>query len=186
MFRRTRSWLRPILQPNRQLFREVLAMSLFVNLLALSVPLFVLQVYDRVVFHAGLGTLQALVLGMGIVLLFDFVLRQARGRLLQKMALRIDVEVGRKLFDKLAALPLRALESRPTSYWQTLFRDVETVRNTLSGASTLLLADLPFIVLFLGLIFVIATPVIWVLFAMLALFVFVAWRSAASVGGATV
>ena len=186
MFRRTRSWLRPILQPNRQLFREVLAMSLFVNLLALSVPLFVLQVYDRVVFHAGLGTLQALVLGMGIVLLFDFVLRQARGRLLQKMALRIDVEVGRKLFDKLAALPLRALESRPTSYWQTLFRDVETVRNTLSGASTLLLADLPFIVLFLGLIFVIATPVIWVLFVMLGLFVFVAWRSAASVGGATI
>ncbi len=152
-------------------------MSLFVNLLALAVPVFVLQVYDRVVFHGGLSTLQGLVVGMAGVLVFDFVLRQARARILQRVALRIDVEVGRALFEKVVALPLRILESRSAAHWQSLFRDVDVVRNTLSGASAVLLADLPFAVLFLGLVFVIAPAIAWILLVMLPIFVIVAWRS---------
>ena len=152
-------------------------MSLFVNLLALAVPVFVLQVYDRVVFHGGLSTLQGLVVGMAAVLLFDFVLRQARARILQRVALRVDVEVGRALFEKVVALPLRVLEGRSAAYWQSLFRDVDVVRNTLSGASAVLLADLPFAVLFLGLVFVIAPAIAWILLVMLPVFLIVAWRS---------
>ena len=52
---------------------------------------------------------------------------------MQKAALRIDVGVGRKLFDKVLAVPLSELESKPNAHWQALFRDVEMVRNTLSG-----------------------------------------------------
>jgi ATP-binding cassette, subfamily C, bacterial LapB len=152
-------------------------MALFVNILALAVPVFVLQVYDRVVFHAGLSTLQGLVIGMAAVLVFDYVLRQARARVMQTVALRIDVVVGRRLFDKLMSLPLQVLESRPAAYWQALFRDVDVVRNTVSGASALLIADLPFAVLFLALTFVIAAPIAWVLLVILPLFLFVAWRS---------
>ncbi len=172
-----RKWLKPILKPLRPAFREVLAMSLFVNLLALATPVFVLQVYDRVVFFAGLTTLQGLVIGMIIALLFDFILRQARSRMLQKVALRIDVEVGRKLFDKIVALPLRELESKSSAFWQALFRDVEVVRNTFSGASAVLMTDLPFAVVFVSFIFVIAAPIVWVLAAILPLFVILAWRS---------
>jgi ATP-binding cassette subfamily C protein LapB len=159
----SRRWLKPVIEPMRPLFHELVALSLFVNILALAVPVFVLQVYDRVVFHAGLTTLQGLVLGMTAVVAFDFVLRQARSRLLQRVALQIDVAVGRQLFDKVAALPLRVLEARPAAYWQALFRDVETVRNTFSGASAVLIADLPFILVFLGLIYIIAQPIVWVL-----------------------
>ena len=172
-----RAWLREILKPLTPAFREVLVMALFVNILALAVPVFVLQVYDRVVFHAGLNTLQGLVIGMVAVLVFDYVLRQARARVMQTVALRIDVVVGRRLFDKLMSLPLQVLESRPAAYWQALFRDVDVVRNTVSGASALLIADLPFAVLFLGLTFVIAAPIAWVLLVILPLFLFVAWRS---------
>ena len=172
-----RAWLREVLQPLKPAFREVLVMALFVNILALAVPVFVLQVYDRVVFHAGLSTLQGLVIGMAAVLVFDYVLRQARARVMQTVALRIDVVVGRRLFDKLMSLPLQVLESRPAAYWQALFRDVDVVRNTVSGASALLIADLPFAVLFLGLTFVIAAPIAWVLLVILPLFLFVAWRS---------
>ncbi|MBF0305517.1 MAG: peptidase domain-containing ABC transporter, partial [Alphaproteobacteria bacterium] len=82
-----RDWLRPVLAPLAPLFREVLALSLFVNLLALAAPVFVLQVYDRVIGHAGLTTLRALVTGMVLLVAFDFLLRQARGRLLQGVAL---------------------------------------------------------------------------------------------------
>ena len=160
-------------------FREVLVMSLFVNLLALAVPVFTLQVYDRVVFHGGEATLYGLLVGMGIVLVFDYVLRQTRTRIMQTVALQVDVQVGRKLFGKVMALPLQALESQPSSHWQTLFRDVDVVRNTLSEATAILCADLPFAFLFLGLIFVIAAPIAPILLIILPVFVFVAWRSGA-------
>jgi ATP-binding cassette subfamily C protein LapB len=166
-------------------FREVLVLSFCVNLLALAVPVFVLQVYDRVVFHAGLSTLQGLVIGMAVVIGFDFVMRQTRARILQIVALRADVEVGRRLFDKLMSLPLAALENRPASHWHALFRDVEVVRNTVSGASAVLVADLPFVLLFLGLTFVIAASIAWILLLILPLFLFIAWRSGASVAAAS-
>ncbi|NJN06153.1 MAG: hypothetical protein HC814_07025 [Rhodobacteraceae bacterium] len=173
----TRTWFRHVLKPLKPAFREVLGMALFINVLALAVPIFVLQVYDRVVFHAGLSTLRGLVLGMVAVLVFDFVLRQSRARLLQRVALQVDVVVGRELFNKLTCLPLQILESRPSAYWQALFRDVDVVRNTVSGASALLLADLPFAFLFLALTFVIAPPIAWILLIILPLFLLVAWRS---------
>jgi ATP-binding cassette subfamily C protein LapB len=166
-------------------FREVLVLSFCVNLLALAVPVFVLQVYDRVVFHAGLSTLEGLTIGMAIVIAFDFVMRQTRARILQTVALRADVEVGRRLFDKLMSLPLSALESRPASHWHALFRDVEIIRNTVSGASAVLVADLPFVLLFLGLTFVIAASIAWILLLVLPLFLFIAWRSGATVAAAS-
>ena len=173
----TRAWLWPFLEPLKSVFSETLAISLFVNFLALAVPVFTLQVYDRVVFHAGISTLKGLVIGMAIVLLFDFVLRQSRTRIMQTVALKVDVLVGRRLFDKVMALPLQTLESQPGAHWQALFRDVDMVRNTLSGASAVLLTDLPFVLLFLGLIYVIATPIFPILMVILPIFMIVAWRS---------
>ena len=73
--------------------------------------------------------------------------------------MKVDVLVGRLLFEKVMALPLQTLEGQPGAHWQSLFRDVDMVRNTLSGASAVLLTDLPFVILFLGLIYVIATPI---------------------------
>ena len=174
-----RGWIRNFLKPLWPTFREVMAMSLFVNIAALAVPVFVLQVYDRVVYHAGMTTLQGLVIGMAFVLIFDYILRQSRSRIMQTVALRVDVRVGQRLFDAVMALPLPILERRPAAYWQALFRDVDTVRNTLSGASAILVADLPFAVLFLGLAFVIAEPIAWVLLLAIPVFVLVAWRSGA-------
>lgn len=152
-------------------------MSFFINALALAVPVFTMQVYDRVVYHAGISTLEGLVLGMLFVLIFDYVLRQSRSRILQRVALRVDAAVGQLVFEKFMSLPLKTLESKPGAYWQTLFRDVDVVRNTLSGASAVLMADLPFAILFLGVIFVVAPAIAWVLLILLPVFVFVAWRS---------
>lgn len=181
---KSKHWLRPFLTSLGPTFREVLAMSLFVNVLALAVPVFVLQIYDRVVFHAGFSTLQGLVIGMAVVLVFDYILRQSRARVLQTVAARADVLVGRRMFEKLMALPLSALEGRPAAYWQTLFRDVDIVRNTVSGASAVLVCDLPFVILFLGLVFVIAQPIAWVLLIALPVFLIVAWRSGAVLSAA--
>lgn len=180
-----RSWLCPILRPLWPTFREIFVLSFFVNLLALAVPVFVMQVYDRVIFHAGLATLEGLVIGILCVLAFDWVLRQSRARILQRIALRLDVSIGRSLFDKLVSLPLSALETRPAAYWHSLFRDVDIVRNTLSGAAALMVCDLPFAVLFLLLTFVIAQPVAWVLILAIPIFIAVAWRSGSAMIGAS-
>jgi len=171
------SWLRPILEPLRPMMRELLTASLFINLMALAVPIFVMQVYDRVIGHNGIATLEGLAIGVVVLLSFDWIIRTSRGRIMQTAALRIDVEIGTKLFDKIMHLPLRTLESRPASFWQTLFRDVDAVRNTVSGATAILLADLPFVFIFLGVIFVIGRPLAVVFLVMFAAFILLAWRS---------
>ncbi|TAN46538.1 MAG: ATP-binding cassette domain-containing protein [Rhodospirillales bacterium] len=171
-------WVNDVVRPLKPIFLEVISVSLFINILALAAPVFTLQVYDRVVSSGGMTTLQGLVIGMVVVAIFDYTLRQVRARILQTVALRVDVVVGKRLFDKLMALPLRSLETRPSAFWQLLFRDVEVVRNTLSGASAVLVADLPFAVLFLGLIFVLATPLGVVLLVVMPLFAALAWYSA--------
>lgn len=177
-------WLETVLRPLLPVTRDLLGASLFINILALAGPIFVLQVYDRVVYQAGLSTLAGLVIGMALVVLFDFTLRQLRARVMQAVAVQIDVFVGRRLFDKVLSLPLRTLEAKPSAFWQQIFQDVDVLRNSLSGPTAILLFDLPFAFLFLGVIFVIATPVAWVLVAALAAFLVIAILSARAVGSA--
>jgi len=171
------AWLKPFVKSLMPTFREVVLMSAFINLVALATPVFSMQVFDRVVFHKGISTLWGLVIGMIAVIIFDLVLKMARARVMQTVALRVDVLVGRQLFDKLMSLPLAELESKPAGHWQGLFRDVDTVRNTLSGGSAVLITDLPFVLMFLFLIIIIAPPVAPVLLVILPLFMFVAWKS---------
>ena len=181
----SRAWLKAALKPVWPRMRELLAFSLFINILALASSVYVLQVYDRVVFHAGLTTLQALAIGMALVVGFEFVLRQARSRLIQRVAMVVDVELGRRLYAKLAALPLRTLEAAPAAFWQAVFRDVAEVRNLVGGPTAVLVVDLPFIVLFVGVICIIALPIVWVLVLSIAAFGVLAWASSRSIQSAS-
>jgi len=173
------AWFASILKPLRPTFRELACVSLFINLIALTPPIFMLQVYDRVVFYSGMTTLQGLAVGMAIALSFDFLLRQFRSRLVQRMATKIDVEVSRALFRQFLALPLRQLEMRPATFWTSLFRDIDVVRSVASGPSAFLAADLPFALIFVALAFVIATPIAWILVVMVLFFGLISWRSGA-------
>ena len=173
-----RPWLSEIMQNVRPAFAQILAVSAFVNLLAVAAPVFVLQVYDRVVMHAGVSTLYGLVIGVLIAILFDFVLRQFRARMLQRTALEIDIGVNRRVLDRLMAVPLRTLENRSVAQWDILFRDATAVRDTLSGPTAIAVADLPFAVLFLAVIYAIAAPVAWVVLLLIPVFVGIAWLGA--------
>ncbi|MCD6074012.1 MAG: putative ABC-type protease/lipase transport system, ATPase and permease component [Rhodospirillales bacterium] len=179
-----KSWLKPFLAPLRPIFYEMLAMSVFINLIALVVPIFSMQVFDRVIGKSGLSTLWGLVIGVTLVLIFDYVMKTSRSRIMQRVALRIDVEVGRKLFDKITSLPLNVLESKSSGYWQALFRDVDLIRSTLSGPPAVLLADLPFTIIFFVVMYVIAKPLVPVLIVVWTLYVVIAWRSSAVMSGA--
>jgi ATP-binding cassette, subfamily C, bacterial LapB len=168
---------RLIFGPVRKAALELLGLSFFVNLLALAAPIFTLQVYDRVIAFAGMTTLEGLVLGMVVVLTFDFVLRQARARLMQRVAVRLDAELGRAVIDRLLAVPLATLDARHSVHWQTVLRDVDVVRNTFAGATALLVMDLPFAVAFLAIIWVLAPAIAWIFPLLLAVFVALSWGS---------
>ncbi len=155
-------------------YRELTFLSLFINLLALAVPVFVLQVYDRVVFFAGISTLQALVFGVAIAIAFDFILRQARSRVLQRASVRVEAALSARLYEKLSRLSLRDLERSEGARWQVLQQDVARVRNTLGGVPVVLAVDVPFAFIFLGIIAVIALPILWVVLIAVPVFVGVA------------
>lgn len=178
------SWLREVLLPLKPRFQEIIVQSFCINLLALAVPLFSLQVYDRVIGHHGISTLVALGVGVVIAVGFDFLLRQARSSMLQSTAVHIDAHLGRWLYTRFSGLPLSVLESRPAIYWRSLFQDAQIIRSVFSGSSAVLVADLPFAALFLLVILTIATPIAWVLLLMVPCFLFFTWHSAKILGSA--
>jgi ATP-binding cassette, subfamily C, bacterial LapB len=178
----TQDWLRSLLFQLRPAYRQVVAMALVINVLALLTALFSLQVYDRVVAHAGYASLVALVLGMVFVIVVDYMLRSGRALLLQRVGARIEVEMARTVFQRLMHLPAIELEKRNPTYWQSVFRDIELVRSTCAGGMALLIIDLPFLLLSLVLIGLIAWPVLPVAVATLVAFGLLAWYSGRDAG----
>ncbi len=172
-------------RPLAHRFFELALLSFAINILSLTVPIFVLQVYDRVVFHSGLVTLAGLFIGVLAALTFDFVLRQARSRLVQMIALRVDVGIIRALFTCLSDMPLRRMEGQSDADWHGLLRDQETVRDTVAGPATVLLVDLPFVLLFIGAIWLVAQPIAWLLITLIPVYVCVAVISSAVIGRAS-
>lgn len=170
-------WLRELLEPLRPAYRQALTLGLLINLIAVGSAVYALQVYDRVVAHAGYSSLVALTVGMFIAIAFDHVLRAGRAQLLQRVGVRIEAQIARRAFERLMNLPALVLESRPPAYWQTVFRDIELVRATCAGATALLLIDLPFLLLSLALLALIAWPLLPLALVTIAAFMVLAWRS---------
>lgn len=170
-------WLHTLLLPLRPAYKQALMLAFLLNLIGLGAAVFTLQVYDRVVAHAGYSSLVALVVGMLIAIGIDHGLRNGRAVLLQRIGARIEAEIARRAAERMQALPTLILETRPPAYWQMIFRDVELVRTTCAGATALLLVDLPFLILSLLLLALIALPVLPVAILTIAAFVILAWRS---------
>ncbi len=165
-------------------FAQVLVLAASINLLALAVPLFTLQVYDRVIAHAGLATLQALLIGMAAVLVFDLALRGARARLLRGVAVELDTAVANALYTKLERLPFARLDALPNAALVARFRDVDALRAAVSAQSAALLVDLPFVLVYVAAVAVVAPPVLGVVVALALAFVALAVVNAVLVGRA--
>ena len=172
-----KDWLSGLLQSLKPAYKQTIWLALAVNSLALLSSIFTLQVYDRVVAHSGYSSLVALVVGMLLVLFIDYFLRQGRALLMQRLGGRIEVALVRAVFERLMHLPTLQLESRSLSYWQSVFRDIETVRSICAGPVAMLLIDLPFLLLSLGLIAMIALPLLPVTLVTLLGFSALAWLS---------
>ena len=142
-------------------YAEVGATSLFANLLAVSISLFALQVYDRVVPNSALETLWVLATGVIVAIFLEFLLRFIRSHLLDVVGKRLDVQLSSKLFSQVLQMRLSA-RPQSTGAFSNKVREFESVREFFTSATAGVISDVPFVFLFLALIFYIGGPVVFV------------------------
>jgi ATP-binding cassette subfamily C protein LapB len=136
-------------------FWPILLAALVVNLLALAVPLFTMNVYDRVIPNKAIPTLWVLALGVGLALSFDFMLRIARSRLVDEIGRTLDAKLSQKLFEKVMNLPMASRQGS-TGALAKRVSEYEQVRDFFASTTVVLLVDISFLLLFLVLITVLA------------------------------
>ena len=142
------SWFIPSLVKYRKLFSEVLIASFFLQLFALVTPLFFQVVMDKVLVHKGFTTLNVLAFGFVAIALFDMLLGGMRNYLFSHTTNRVDVALGAKLFNHLVSLPLAYFESRQVGQSVARVRELDTIRNFITGTALTLLIDLSFTFVF--------------------------------------
>ena len=135
----------------RREFWPVMLAALVVNLLALAVPLFTMNVYDRVIPNKAIPTLWVLAIGVALALAFDFMLRIARSRLVDEIGRKLDAKLSQKLFEKVMNLPMAARQGS-TGALAKRVSEYELVRDFFASTTVVLLVDISFLVLFLILI----------------------------------
>ena len=141
-------WFLPAILKHRRLLGEVVAASFMLQLFALVTPLFFQVIIDKVLVHKGLTTLDVLAIGLLGVSLFEAILSGLRGYVFSHTGYRVDVSLGARLFNHLLALPLSYFEARRVGDSVARVRELETIRNFLTGSSLTLLVDLFFTLVF--------------------------------------
>ena len=139
----------------RREFWPVMLAALIVNLLSLAVPLFTMNVYDRVIPNKAVSTLWVLALGVAIALIFDFILRLARSQLIDEIGRKLDTKLSQKLFEKVMNLPM-ADRQGSTGAFAKRVSEYELVRDFFASTTVVLVVDIFFLFLFLILITVLA------------------------------
>jgi subfamily B ATP-binding cassette protein HlyB/CyaB len=146
-------WFQSELMRHRTVWRDVLLASLFIQLIALATPLCSQVIIDKVIVHQTTSTLVVIASALAIFVCFGGALSWIRQYLVAHTGNRVDAVLGAAVFRHLMRLPLRYFERRPTGVLAARLNGVETIREFLSGAAVTLLLDLPFLLLFLAMMF---------------------------------
>ncbi len=138
-------------------YTQVVLAALLINILGVAAPLFVKNVYDRVIPNLAIPTLWALTAGVLLALALDVVLRALRSGIVDATGRRVDLAVSGRLFDRVLSL---RLENRPvtTGGLASQLRDFDSVRDVMTSSTLIALTDLAFIGIFLGVMWLIVGP----------------------------
>lgn len=163
-------WFRAIAFRDIGAYGHVMLASLVANLLALAGVMFSMQVYDRVVPAKSFNTLYVLFVGVVLALVFDFIMRRLRTRIIDIVGKRTDMRISDLVFGH--ALRVKNQE-RPTSTGTFIaqLRDLEQVRELLTSTTVAAVADLPFFILFLVIFWLVGGPLVLIPVAALLLLV---------------
>jgi len=171
---RLRHWFWGALADQWQVYRDVLGAALLINLMALAMPLFTMNVYDRVVPNRAIETLWVLALGVILLIGVDMMLRLLRGYFIDLASARIDMQLSARIMERVLGV---RMESRPAAVgaFSSNLRSFESVRDFITSASVTAFIDLPFAFLFVFVIAIIAWQlIIPVLLAIIAVIIY-AW-----------
>ncbi|MGH7461280.1 MAG: peptidase domain-containing ABC transporter, partial [Longimicrobiales bacterium] len=139
--------------------------------MALATPVFTQVVIDKVIVHHTMSTLAVIGVALGVFILFTAVMRWVRQYLILHTGNRIDAVLGLQVFEHLFRLPARYFEQRPTGVLVARVQGVETIREFLSGAAVTLVLDVPFLLIFLAIMFYYSATLTLVTIAMLILII---------------
>ncbi|MBR1236865.1 type I secretion system permease/ATPase [Bradyrhizobium sp. AUGA SZCCT0182] len=144
--------------------------AFLVNMLALATPLFTMSVYDRVIPNGAIPSLIALSIGLGLAIVFDFVLRAVRSRMIDVTGKTVDVVLAANIFEHVMAIKLA---QRPGSVGivANQLRDFDSVREFFTSGSVVSVTDLIFALLFIGVLFIVAGPLAWIPLIMLPIMI---------------
>ena len=165
------SWFIPAVVKYRHLFGEVLVASFFLQVFALVTPLFFMVIIDKVLVHRGLTTLDVLVFALIVVSVFEVVLGAIRTYLFSHTTNRIDVELGAGLFRHLLRLPISFFGARRVGDTVARVRELENIRNFLTGSALTLVVDLSFTFVFFAMMFYFAPLLAWIVAASIPFYV---------------
>ncbi|MCZ7470016.1 type I secretion system permease/ATPase [Agrobacterium sp. O3.4] len=164
-------WFLPSLFRYRKAFGHVLVASLFVQIFALITPLFFQVVVDKVLAHRSYSTLIVLVIGLVALGLFDVILQYLRSYTLSHTTNRIDVELGQRLFRHMMNLPLSYFETRAAGQTVARIRELETIRDFLTGQGLFSGLDLIFTAVFIFVLFCYSTTLAWIVVASIPFYI---------------
>ncbi|TQV85243.1 type I secretion system permease/ATPase [Exilibacterium tricleocarpae] len=153
-------WFWGVMAKSWRIYRDVLLASLLINLFVLANPLFVMNVYDRVVPNAALETLWVLAIGVSIVYGFDLLLKTLRAYFIEVAGKKSDILLSSLIFERVLGAKLA---DRPASVgaFASQFREFESVRNFITSSTVTAFIDLPFVVLFLAVIAYVGGPLVF-------------------------
>jgi len=148
-------WFWSVIQDNRRIYRDVILASILINLFAIAMPLYVMNVYDRVVPNFATDTLWVLSVGLLVVLIADFTLKLMRSWFVDLAATRADVKISASIMERVLN---RKLKHRPASSgsFASSIQSFDHLRNFIGSMTLVALVDFPFILLFTFIIFLIA------------------------------
>ena len=156
---RLRHWFWGALAEQWPVYRDVMGAALLVNVIALAMPLFTMNVYDRVIPNRATETLWVLALGVILLLAVDMMLRLLRGYFIDLASARIDMQLSARIMERVLGV---RMEARPAAVgaFSSNLRSFEIVRDFITSASVTAFIDLPFALLFVFVIGLIAWPLV--------------------------
>lgn len=160
-------WLWGTLRLSSDLYRDTIFASIVINIFILAAPLFTMNVYDRVVPNNATDTLTVLAIGIGLVYIFDFILKLSRSYFLETAGKKTDNIISSMLFEQIMDVKM---DKKPKSIgtFASNIRDFDSIRNFINSTTIATFVDLPFVVLMLVVIFIVAGKMVLVpIFAMM-------------------
>ncbi len=155
-------------------YGEVLLAAFLVNVFALAMPLFTMNVYNRVVPNRAVETLWVLAIGVAVVSLFDLLMRSLRAYFLDVAGKKFDVALSARLFEQVMGLRME-VKPRSVGAFANQLGEFESFREFITSATLTTVIDLPFALLFLGMIAWLGGPLVAVPLALMPLVVLYGW-----------